>query len=231
MDGTGYAQAVRAARAEFSGGGVGIMRAAAGVAFEVTGPGRIFQVPMMDSVVLVTYPDGAVFCGGQEAGVDVTIVVLHYLCRSAGPLDLRDPVRYGRLHHAAPFSAAFRERTEVPLMERFGDDGEGFMRAIRRAGGRPLDIGPPHGTHHPAQAADPPSAFAPVAPPPDPTILWDVPFLPHLPLGVRLGLAEDGLPADCVLLFPRRAGFFYDAEDLAVCGQLLAARLLEPAGR
>ena len=217
MEGPGYLQAVTAAKAEFSGGSAGIVRVAAGVSSETVGSGCVFRVPLMDSAVLVTYPDGGVFCDDQEAGVDVTIVVLHYLCRAAGPLDLCDPVRYGRLHHAAPFAAAFRERAEVLLMRRFGEDGQGFMRAIRRVGGHPLDVGSP-------------SVFAPVVLPADPTVLWEVPFLPHLPFGVRLGPAEDGLPADCVLLFPRRAGFLYEAEDLAVCGQLLAARLLERAG-
>src|SRR5660398_297997 len=64
---------------------------------------------------------------------------------------------------------------------------------------------------------------------PDPEVMWEVPFLPHLPVGVRLGLAGEGLPAECVILFPRRAAYVYHVEDLAVVGELLSARMLEMA--
>ncbi len=143
---------------------------------------------------------------GEPAVVAVTIVVLHYLTRSVGPLDLSDPVRFQGLPGAGAYTSAFRSHAEVPLLQRFGEDGKAYVRALSALGARPLA----HGGA-------------------DPEVVWEVPFLPHLPLGVRLGLAEDAMPADCVIMFPRRSGFAYHVEDLAVAGEIFSARLLEVA--
>ena len=155
-----------------------------------------FAVPLLDQPLGVAYPEGVVSAGGREADVGVVVVVLHYLAHSVGPLELGGGVRYMRLPGASAFAAAFRSRVEVPLLTRFGEDKDAFVAAVRALDGRESGG------------------------------LWELPFLPHLPLAVRLGLAEGPMPAECVVLFPRRAGFVYPVEDLAVVGQLLAARLL-----
>jgi hypothetical protein len=242
MDGPGYRHAVQAARDEFAHSIPAVMSAAAGVPFEVcgvqaeaagaplAGEGGVFLVPLMGIPVTVTYPDGVAFHLDQEAGIEITVVVLHYLSRSAGPLDLDDPLRYGRLHDAAAYAEAFHTHAEVPLMRHYGTDGAGFVQAVRRVGGRPWESSAGRRSRG-AGPADSGATMLQLQPAlPDASILWEVPFLPHLPVGLRLGLAEDGLPADCVMLFPRRAGFVHAAEDLAVCGELLADRMLERAG-
>jgi Domain of unknown function (DUF3786) len=170
---------------------------AAGPNAEGAGSGGSFRVPFMDLTLEVSFPAGVVRFDGREAQVDVTVVVVHYLARSVGPLDLADSVRYMGLDGASAFAAAFRSRVEVPLIGRFGEDPDAFAAAMTRLGGHEVGGG-----------------------------RWHVPFLPNLPLGVRMGFAEDGLPADCVILFPRRAGFVYPVEDLAVAGQLMAMHLL-----
>jgi hypothetical protein len=204
-----YARAIEEAAKELRAAVPAVVSEAAGVAF-AAGPGEsvqgAFTVPYMDATLQVSFPEGVVREGGAEAVVAVTIVVLHYLARSVGPLDLSDPVRFAGLPGAGAYTAAFRSHAEIPLLQHFGEDGEGYMRALKALAGRPVE-----GTAE------------------DPEVVWQVPFLPHLPLGIRLGLAEDGMPADCVLMFPRRAGFAYHVEDLAVAGELMSARLLEVA--
>ena len=159
-----------------------------------------FALSMLGVPLRVTYPRGGVTAEGVPSDVGVAVVVLHYLARAAGPMDLADPVRFGGLSGATAFSAAFRARVEVPLLERFGDDEPGFASALRAAGGRSAEA------------------------------RWELPFLPYLPLGVRLRPAEDLLPAECVVLFPRRAGCLFPVEDLAEAGLLLTSRLLAVAG-
>jgi hypothetical protein len=184
------------ARKELLGGVPLVMAGLAGAEYS---EGEGFRAPFMDLLLGVTYPEGVVCYRGRETDVEVTVVVNHYLARSAGRLDLSEPVRYQGLQGATAFAAAFRARVEQPLIERFGEDGEGFRRAVARLGGQERGG------------------------------VWHLPFLPHLPLGVRLGEADGMFPADCVILFPRRAGFVYLVEDLAVSGQLLAGRLLNAA--
>jgi Domain of unknown function (DUF3786) len=142
------------------------------------------------------------------------VIVLHYLARAAGELDLSDPVRFQGLPGSGAYVAAFRGHAEVPLIRRFGDDGRAFVSAARALGGAPVDA---QGRAAGGSAGG------------DFEVMWSIPFLPCLPLGVRLGLAEDAMPAECVILFPRRAGFVQHVEDLAVAGELLGARLLAAA--
>lgn len=193
-----YARALEEARRQFAAARPEVMARGAGVAYDEDE--LRFRVPLLDLPLEVSYPEGVIMAGGQEADIGVVVVVLHYLAHSVGALDLNDGVRYAGLPGASAFAAAFRARVEVPLLERFGEDEEPFLDAVRALAG--LEEGQ----------------------------VWQLPFLPHLPLGVRLGLAEDMMPAECVVLFPRRAGFVYPVEDLAVAGQLLAARLLALGG-
>jgi len=206
--GGAYARAIEDATKEFQAAVPAVMARAAGVEFRVAQSpeeASVFKVPFMDALLDISHPDGAVTSGGKGAVVAVIVVALHYLARSVGPLDLAEPVRFPGLPGASAYAGAFRSHSEVPLLQRFGEDGAGFVAAVSALGGVP-DGGIEH-----------------------PEVSWEVPFFPHLPLGVRLGLAEDTMPAECVITFPRRCGFVYHVEDLAVIGELFAARLLEVA--
>lgn len=198
-----YARALEEARREFAGALPDVMAQGAGVTYEreVGAAGQgTFEVLLLDVPLTVRFPQGVVTAGREEADVGVVVVVLHHMARSVGVLELAGGVRYAGLPGASAFAAAFRARVEAPLAQRFGRDDEAFLRAVSQLGGR------------------------------EASGVWELPFLPNLPLGARLGLAEGMMPADCVMLFPRRAGFVYAVEDLAVAGQLLAARLLALGG-
>jgi len=234
LKGGAYARALEEARREFASGTPDVMASSAGVVFaaqatgeaalESTDTGRatgrgVFRVPHLDRSFQVTYPDGRIeVVSGDlvgEATVAEAVIVLHYLARAAGELDLSDPVRFQGLPGSGAYVAAFRAHAEVPLIRRFGDDGRAFVSAARALGGAPVDaLGKAAGS---SAAKD------------DFEKMWSIPFLPCLPLGVRLGLTEGAMPAECVMLFPRRAGFVQHVEDLAVAGELLSARLLAAA--
>jgi len=208
--GEGYKRAHEEARKELVAGRPGVMAAASGVAYqEGEADHGVFQVPYLGRNLEITYPEGVVFLDGESAVVSISIVVLHYLSRSVGPLSLADPLRFQGVPDASAYVSAFRLHAEIPLVERFGDHGDAFLQVVEGLGGIPQG-GETGGD-------------------PDPEVMWEVPFLPHLPVGVRLGLAGEGLPAECVILFPRRAAYVYHVEDLAVVGELLSARMLEMA--
>ncbi len=207
-----YGRALEEARKELFASVPAVVSRSAGVAWsvnssdgagtangEAAGAGATgsFRVPFMDLELTVSFPGGVVLLDGREAHVDVTVVAVHYLARSVGPLQLTDAVRYMGLDGASAFAAAFRSRVEVPLIRRFGEDPDAFAAAAAQLGGSEAGGG-----------------------------RWSIPFLPHLPLGVSMGFVEDDLPAECVILFPRRAGYVYPVEDLAVAGQLMAMHIL-----
>ncbi len=212
MDGGAYARALEEARKVLVAGVPEVMSRSAGVTFEPgEAPGTgTFIVDYLGGLLEVTYPGGEVrrLDGGTAGSATVAemVIVLHYLARAAGPLDLTDPIGFQRLPDASAYTGAFRSHAEVPVAQRFGEDGAGFVRAVKALGGVPAGSGEEH-----------------------PEVLWSLPFLPHLPVGVRLGLAEDAMPPECVMLFPRRAGYLHHVEDLAVAGELVSSRLLEAA--
>jgi len=233
VEGGAYARALEEARGEFASGTPDVMARSAGVEFAAEGAGPagpdlndggrvarvgVFQVPYLDRSFRVTYPEGGVEVVEHEvadkATVAETVIVLHYLVRAAGGLDLSDPVRFQGLPGSGAYVAAFRSHAEVPLIRRYGDDGRAFVRAVRALGGAPAGARGGSAGGVPEDGAE---------------VMWSIPFLPCLPLGVRLGLAEDDMPAECVIVFPRRAGFVQHVEDLAVAGELLSARLLAVA--
>lgn len=223
MEGRAYARALEEARKEFASATPEVMARSAGAAFDSTGVGRVagrgvFRVPYLDRSFQVTYPEGRVEVVDDdlvgEATVAEAVIVLHYLARAAGQLDLSDPVRFQGLPGSGAYVAAFRAHAEDPLIRRFGDDGRAFVSAACALGGAPVDA------QDGAAGGGAEDDFE---------VMWSIPFLPCLPLGVRLGLAEDAMPAECVMVFPRRAGFVQHVEDLAVAGELLSARLLDVA--
>lgn len=223
MGGGGYARALEEARREFASGTPDVMAHSAGAVFDSTEVGRVagrgvFRVSCLDRSLQVTYPEGRVeVVDGDlvgEATVAEAVIVLHYLARAAGQLDLSDPVRFQGLPGSGAYVAAFRAHAELPLVRRFGADGRAFVSAARALGGAPVDAL---------------SGATGGGPDDDCEVMWSLPFLPCLPLGVRLGLAEDVMPAECVMVFPRRAGFVQHVEDLAVAGELVSARLLAAA--
>lgn len=233
LEGGAYARALEEARREFASGTPDVMASSAGAVFVAQPPGAaaldstdtgrvaargVFRVPHLDRSFQVTYPEGRVeVVDGDLVGegtVAEAVIVLHYLARAAGELDLSDPVRFQGLPGSGAYVAAFRAHAEIPLLRRFGDDGRTFVSAARTLGGAPVDA---QGRTAGGSAED------------EFEVMWSIPFLPCLPLGVRLGLAEDAMPAECVMVFPRRAGFVQHVEDLAVAGELLSARLLAAA--
>lgn len=245
MEGGAYARALEEARKEFVAGVPEVMAASSGAVFvamsesggspTLSGAAEesvrrgVFRVPYLDGSFEVTYPEGRltlVWRGvGGEATVAEAVIVLHYLARAAGALDLADPVRFQGLPGASAYVSAFRAHAETPLIERFGEDGRAYVAAARALGGRPASAIAAGASSAEGGTGDD-EAEEDID---DPEVMWRLPFLPCLPLGVRLGLAEDGFPAECVVMFPRRAGFVHYAEDLAVAGEVLCDRLLTAA--
>lgn len=245
MEGEAYARALEEARKEFAAGVAEVMATSAGVTFvasadtpafgtngaPTTTVGRgVFRVPYLDRSFRVTYPDGRVEVVDShlvgEATVAEAVIVLHYLARAARGLDLSDPVRFQGLPGAGAYVSAFRAHAEVPLIRRFGDDGRAYTAAARALGGVPA-AADGRGEGRTSAGAGGGGEDPTVGD--DPEVMWRLPFLPCLPMGVRLGLAEDGFPAECVIMFPRRAGFVQHVEDLAVAGEILSDRLLAAA--
>ena len=110
-----------------------------------------------------------------------------------------DWVAYRDFRDAAPFVGGFLNTAERPIAERFSGRVPDLDRACRSLGGRPLENGP---AYH---------------------LGMRVPALPRVPLFLLFNDRDDEFPAECRILFERRAEQYLDMECLAMLGMTMAA--------
>ncbi|GAB4244975.1 MAG: hypothetical protein Kow00129_04730 [Thermoleophilia bacterium] len=197
-----YAQALAQARAELALLPLEVIRQSSGASLEGE---RRLELSLLDRKVVVSYPGGVVYVDGRPAALGEELLTLHYLARAAGPMPFAEPARYEGLPGASAYAGAFARRAEAPLAACFASDPGAVREALAGLGAEPARDGQEEG-------------------------VWRLNFFPYLPLGLRLDLAGEGLPASCSVLFARRAAFLHHVEDLAVAGELLSARLRSMTG-
>ncbi|QTA92099.1 DUF3786 domain-containing protein [Desulfonema magnum] len=115
-------------------------------------------------------------------------------------------VSYRDFKDAAPFAGAFANNTEQAIAENFSGRPEALKTASRRLGGRVPDI-------------DLSCDFS---------MIFDA--LPRVPLLLLFNDADDEFPAQCSVLFEKRAEKYLDMECLAMAGWLLSDYLTEAVG-
>jgi hypothetical protein len=145
---------------------------------------------------------------GREPNHAVSIVLCRYLILAPAqfPLSGEDWVSYKDFKDAAPFVGGFVNNSERAIARHFS----GRLDQLRDAA-RQLQAVPP--------GLDLSYQF---------TARFEA--LPRVPLLLLFNDEDEDFPAQCTLLFQRRAEKFLDMECLAICGWLLADSLAEKAG-
>jgi len=143
---------------------------------------------------------------GKESGFGVSVLLCKYLlmCPPFGPRG-DDWVSYKDFKDAAPFAGAFVNTAERPIAEQFSGCLGELKKACRNLGDRPPGMELSY----------------------DLSICFDP--LPRVPLLMLFNDADEDFPAQCRLLFERRAEKFLDMECLAMVGMFLA-QYLKKAG-
>jgi hypothetical protein len=145
---------------------------------------------------------------GREPLHAVSIVLCRYLILAPPqfPLSGEDWVSYKDFKDAAPFVGGFINNSERAIARQFSGRPD-----LLRDAARQLQAGPP-GLELSYQF----------------TARFEA--LPRVPLLLLFNDEDEDFPAQCTLLFQRRAEKFLDMECLAICGWLLADSLAEKAG-
>ena len=138
----------------------------------------------------------------------IRIVLCRYLLLAppALPRQGEDWVSYKDFRDAAPFVNGFVNNSERAIARNFS----GRLEQLRKAAGR-LEAVPP--------ALELSYQFT-----------GQIQALPQIPLLLLFNDEDEDFPAQCTLLFQRRAEKFLDMECLAIIGWLLADALAEKAG-
>ncbi len=146
--------------------------------------------------------DGIFTASGEMCGFGVSVVLCKYflMCPRYTPKE-GDWVSYKDFKDAAPFAEAFVNTAERPIAKNFANRLEGLVVASKGLGGSSPDMD---------LSYDLSTRFDP---------------LPRVPMLMLFNDADNEFPAQCRLLFERRAQWYLDMECLAILGMFLSKYL------
>jgi hypothetical protein len=160
-------------------------------------------IPFLGKTYRVS-PNGVFDPLGKEPLHAVSIVLCRYLllCPEKEPLG-EEWVSYKDFKGAGPFVGGFVNNTEKALVRYFSGRMEGLKLAGHKLGGRPSDL----------------ELSYPVV------LQFDV--LPKIPLLLLFNDKDEEFPAQCSLLFQKKAERYLDMECLAILGWFLTDALIQ----
>ena len=180
-------------------GGLDFKKIADRLGAEVVGEELIipfFGKPIRVSTTGISEPSG----GRPNFSVCVVLFKYLLLCPDHDPTG-NDWVSFKDFKDSAPFAAAFFNYTEIPLAKYFSGRLKDLEAACRRIQGHP----------------------------PATTFSYDLCMqftaLPKIPLLILFNDADEEFPAQCAVLFEKRAEKYLDMECLAMVGMLLVEYL------
>jgi hypothetical protein len=161
-----------------------------------------FGKPIRISAAGISEPSG----GRPNFSVCVVLFKYLLLCPEHDPAE-NDWVSFKDFKDSAPFAGAFFNYTEVPLAKYFSGRLKDLDAACRRIQGHP-----------------PAASFSY-------DLCMQFTALPKIPVLMLFNDADEEFPAQCMVLFERRAENYLDMECLAMVGMLLFEQLKRAADK
>jgi hypothetical protein len=175
-----------------------------GIRMEKDGVG----VPLFQCEYRVT-PTGILNADERQPQHAVSVLLCRYLilCPDKEPQEGREWVSYKDFMDATPFVGGFVNNTEKAIAKHFSGNVKSLEDACLKLGGIHVSDDLPY------------------------DISMKVSCLPKIPLYLLFNDADDEFPAECRVLFERRAEKYLDMECLAIAGWLLTDGLLHAFGK
>lgn len=163
-------------------------------------------VSFFGTAYVVEHPTARVWAQetGKMPSYGLQTLFLHYLLVADGRPLSGDWVSFRELPDGMFYQQAFRQRSLLPLENKFGHNRTAFEKAATALGGKKLDL------------AD--SSFRFYA-------------LPRVPLAALLWTGDEEFPPAVQILFDASAGGYLPTEDLAMVGGMLSGSLLRYRGK
>jgi len=140
---------------------------------------------------------------GNKPGHDICVVLSKYLLMSPELEPPQSPwVTYKDFKDAAPFVDGFTNNVEKKISREFSGRPSSLRAACRSVNGRPAQIGTSH------------------------DLCMEFEALPKVPVLLLFNDADEEFPAQCTLLFEKRAEKYLDMECLAIVAMVLARWLI-----
>lgn len=152
----------------------------------------LFGRPYQVSSKAVTDPEESI----PPLGVSVVLCKYLLMCPGTPSLD-KEWVSYKDFKDSAPLAGSFAVNTEQALADYFAGRLQDFASACKSLGGRDPGMDLPY------------------------QLIMKLYALPKIPLLILFDDADEEFPAQCKVLFERRAQYYLDPECLAILGMLL----------
>ncbi len=168
--------------------------------------GDSILVPLFGQLYKIS-PKGILDPSGKEPIHSVKVVLCQYLLHApATEPEGEDWVSYKDFKDASPFVGGFQNNIEKAIAKNFAGRLEALRKACLQLGGKDpgLDWG-----YQLSMKLDP---------------------LPHVPILLLFNDADEEFPAQCLLLFERRAEKYLDMESMAILAWLLTDDLNQSLG-
>ncbi len=169
---------------------------------------REITVPLFQQIYRIT-PDGIEDENGRQPLHAVSVLLCRYviLCPAKEPCDGEEWVTYKDFKDATPFVSGFVNHTEKAIAHHFAGRVSDLEMACASLGGVPFVGGPAY------------------------DLSVKVFSLPKIPLCLFFNDTDEEFPAECRVLFERRAAQYLDMECLAIAGWLLTDSLMHAIGK
>lgn len=163
--------------------------------------GNAIGIPFFNNFYTIT-PETITDRQGNRPQHSISVILCKYLllCPDT-PCSNRELVTYKDFRDAAPYVIGFGNTAEKPVSRIFSGKIEALEKRSQELGGEACDMG---------ISCDLSYVFHP---------------LPKVPLYMFYNDEDDEFPADCSLLFEKRAEHYLDMECLAMIGMVLAGWL------
>lgn len=163
---------------------------------------KSIKIPFFDQIFTVT-PAGISDPQGKRPHHAVSVILCQYLLLCPETVSLnRELVTYKDFNGAAPYIGGFRNTAEKPIINHFSGKIDALEKCCRELGGHAADIGVSSQLSYMFKA------------------------LPEIPIYLLFNDRDEEFPADCTILFEKRASHYLDMECVAMIGMGLAQRLI-----
>lgn len=160
-----------------------------------------FIVEFMSKKYIVTFPEGRIFdkeSNNEVEAYTIKTIILRYLVNAKGILATGKDITYKEIPGGHVYYSNFYHRTILKLAKIYGKDLEAFHKAAKNIGGKKVEIG---------------------------NAAYRFKFLNQVYITFIIWEGDDEVPSSANILFDLNTPYYFDAEDLAVVGEIAIAIL------
>lgn len=189
--------ALKLAREEFSTKDPKNMAEKAGGEYETANcANSLISLRFMGQEYTLGHPDGGIaFPDHHKVGLVTHILLLHYLMFASGRPLSNEMFSYKDIPGGDKYFSVFKKRVEMPLLNAYGDNPEGFEKACEVSGGLEVPMG---------------------------DLAYQFQAFPNIPITYIYWNGDDEFPASIQVLFDSSIRDYLPLEDIVFLSEMLS---------